>query len=245
VAGAVDAERGVGRWRIGGVGKPDAAGPVASGGKGAIGRAGFGVVADRAVRAGGGGVAQAQGGGNPDGDGVSDGDGRPEPVRQSSAGGLVPGPDPQQLRDRAGCGPQGPHHAPGPHPRAKGSLPAVWSRLRSVDGERLAYDRIVAKNPKHKKIAVVARMRVLGVVLWHEGLEAQRALKASAQPRGDGRENCRTFFAANGPPERPWRTAPRCLGGACRPPPPQPARHGGRRRCRTDFVDATDNANME
>jgi transposase len=72
---------------------------------------------------------------------------------------------------------------------------AVWSRLRAVDGERSAYDRIVAKNPKHKKIAVVARMRVLGIVLWHEGLAAQEALRAGA----GGREGPREF---DGTPRR-------------------------------------------
>jgi transposase len=55
---------------------------------------------------------------------------------------------------------------------------AVWSRLRTVPSERLAYDRIVRRNPKHKKIAVVARMRTLAVVLWHEGLSAQEAMTA-------------------------------------------------------------------
>lgn len=52
---------------------------------------------------------------------------------------------------------------------------AVWSRLRVVAGERAAYERLVRRNPKHKKIAVVARMRVLGVVLWRAGLAAQAA----------------------------------------------------------------------
>ena len=55
---------------------------------------------------------------------------------------------------------------------------AVWSRLRVLDDEREAYDRIVRRNPKHKKIAVVARMRVLGIMLWHEGLAAQEAMHA-------------------------------------------------------------------
>ena len=41
--------------------------------------------------------------------------------------------------------------------------------------ERKAYDTLVARNPKHKKIAVVARMRVLAIRLWHDGLEAQQA----------------------------------------------------------------------
>jgi len=55
---------------------------------------------------------------------------------------------------------------------------AVWSRLRSEESERIAYDRLVARNPKHKKIAVVARMRVMAVWLWHAGLAAQRRVKA-------------------------------------------------------------------
>jgi transposase len=55
---------------------------------------------------------------------------------------------------------------------------AVWSRLRVVDSERDAYQRIVSRNPKHKKIAVVARMRILAVMLWHDGLEAQHAMRS-------------------------------------------------------------------
>jgi len=57
---------------------------------------------------------------------------------------------------------------------------AVWSRLRCDEHERKAYDRIVERNSKHKKKAVVARMRVLAVVLWHAGLEAQTAMRAEA-----------------------------------------------------------------
>jgi transposase len=57
---------------------------------------------------------------------------------------------------------------------------AVWSRLRCDEHERAAYDGIVSRNPKHKKKAVVARMRALAVVLWHAGLEAQTAVRAEA-----------------------------------------------------------------
>ena len=75
---------------------------------------------------------------------------------------------------------------------------AVWSRLRVAPQERAAYDRLVRRNPKQKKIAVVARMRSLGVLLWHVGLAAQRAggglreeggrcpLSPRAKPRGVG-----------------------------------------------------------
>ena len=57
---------------------------------------------------------------------------------------------------------------------------AVWSRLRSVSSERAAYDRLVARNPKHKKIAVVARMRTMAVRMWHVGLAAQQRVKSAA-----------------------------------------------------------------
>ena len=50
----------------------------------------------------------------------------------------------------------------------------VWSRVRWDAQEASTYQRIVARNPKHKKIAVVACMRRLAVLMWHVGLEAQR-----------------------------------------------------------------------
>ena len=43
----------------------------------------------------------------------------------------------------------------------------VWNRMRFDPGEKAAYERIVEKNPKHKKIAVVAGMRRLAVKMWH------------------------------------------------------------------------------
>lgn len=49
---------------------------------------------------------------------------------------------------------------------------AVWNIIRFDPDERQVYDRIVAKNPKHKKIAVVAMMRRLAVRLWHAGSNA-------------------------------------------------------------------------
>lgn len=59
---------------------------------------------------------------------------------------------------------------------------ATWARVRTDPDEEAAYERIVKRNPKHKKIAVVAVMRRLAVRLWHLGRDAQR------------RENC--FVAA-------------------------------------------------
>ena len=50
---------------------------------------------------------------------------------------------------------------------------AVWSRVGCVAEEMEAYHRLVAKNPKKKKIAIVARMRNLAVLLWHEMKDVQ------------------------------------------------------------------------
>ncbi len=44
---------------------------------------------------------------------------------------------------------------------------AVWNILRFDPGEREVYERIAAKNPQHKKIAVVALMRRLAIRMWH------------------------------------------------------------------------------
>jgi transposase len=51
---------------------------------------------------------------------------------------------------------------------------AVWARVRSDSGEKTVYERIVKKNPRHKKVGVVALMRRLAIQMWHVGLEAQR-----------------------------------------------------------------------
>jgi transposase len=51
---------------------------------------------------------------------------------------------------------------------------ATWARVRTDPGEKAVYERIVRKNPKHKKIAVVAAMRRLAVLLWHIGRETQQ-----------------------------------------------------------------------
>ena len=51
---------------------------------------------------------------------------------------------------------------------------ATWARVAHDKEEAVVYQRLVKKNPKHKKIAVVASMRRLGVLLWHIGLAAQK-----------------------------------------------------------------------
>jgi transposase len=49
---------------------------------------------------------------------------------------------------------------------------SAWSRIRAEGVDQPAYERIARKNPKHKKIAVVAMMRRLGVRMWHQAREA-------------------------------------------------------------------------
>jgi transposase len=49
---------------------------------------------------------------------------------------------------------------------------AAWASMRSDAGpDAEAYARIVARNPKHKKIAVVALMRRLAVKMWHRACD--------------------------------------------------------------------------
>ncbi len=68
----------------------------------------------------------------------------------------------------------------GPRRVRKVLCQAVWSRVRVNAGEQKAYERLVARNPTKKKIAVVARMRVLAIGMWHDGLEALAAMEAAA-----------------------------------------------------------------
>ncbi len=44
---------------------------------------------------------------------------------------------------------------------------ATWARVRYDPNEKVIYERIKAKNPKKKKVAVVAAMRRLAVRIWH------------------------------------------------------------------------------
>lgn len=55
---------------------------------------------------------------------------------------------------------------------------AAWARVRHDEQERKVYRHLVVKNPKKKKIALVACMRRLSVRLWHVGLQAQLKMKS-------------------------------------------------------------------
>lgn len=61
--------------------------------------------------------------------------------------------------------------------------PASWARVGSDPQTAACYNRIVKKNPKHKKIALVAVMRRLAVLMWHRGLEAQRQTRVALAVR--------------------------------------------------------------
>ena len=56
---------------------------------------------------------------------------------------------------------------------------SFWAHLKH-DGElRVVYDRIVEKNPKRKKKAVVACMRRLGIRMWHTARDVVTSKKMS------------------------------------------------------------------
>jgi len=54
---------------------------------------------------------------------------------------------------------------------------STWARVRHDEKEREVYRRLTARNPKKKKVALVACMRLLSVRLWHVGLQAQLKMK--------------------------------------------------------------------
>lgn len=51
---------------------------------------------------------------------------------------------------------------------------ATWARVRHEGPGQAAYRRLVERNPKRKKIAVVALMRRLGVLMWHRAREGMQ-----------------------------------------------------------------------
>ena len=60
---------------------------------------------------------------------------------------------------------------------------AAWASVRLNPGVRRVYDRLVAKNPKKRKIAIVAVMRRLAIQLWHRALEAHGTPTPAAAPQ--------------------------------------------------------------
>jgi len=62
---------------------------------------------------------------------------------------------------------------------------ATWTRVRSDDNEREAYQRLVKRNPKRKKIAVVASMRRLAVRMWHRAVHGRPPAEEPSAPDAD------------------------------------------------------------
>jgi transposase len=115
--------------------------------------------------------------------------------------GLVPSS--HESGDRSDC--KGHITRQGPSRVRKVLCQATWSRVRTDEQERAVYQRIAAKNPKHKKIAVVASMRRLAIRLWHrgrEGLERGQRLAQAAEARkaaaGSPRDSTSTPAARRG-----------------------------------------------
>jgi transposase len=54
---------------------------------------------------------------------------------------------------------------------------AAWAHVRHDPHAREVYNRLAARNPKKRKIALVAMMRRLGVRLWHRMREVELALE--------------------------------------------------------------------
>ena len=95
---------------------------------------------------------------------------------------------------------------------------AAWAAVRSNPAVREIYERLLAKNPKKKKISLVGVMRRLAVTMWHRGLEAEVSVKKPVSaPKKAGRGRRRTAAAQLlSPPEStgPARWATCCfLGG--------------------------------
>jgi transposase len=61
----------------------------------------------------------------------------------------------------------------GPARVRKALCQAAWVRIIYDMEEARVYNRIAEKNPKHKKIAIVACMRRLGILMWHLAQSAQ------------------------------------------------------------------------
>jgi len=52
---------------------------------------------------------------------------------------------------------------------------ATWARIRCDAQTQAFYERLVARNPKRKMVAVVACMRRLAIQMWHVAVEASQA----------------------------------------------------------------------
>jgi transposase len=94
---------------------------------------------------------------------------------------------------------------------------AAWNRVRFDPAERQWYAQVVARNPKHKKIALVGAMRRLAICMWHAAQE-RGTPPPSRSPQGGERqpapsaENHKNRRAPCKADARPRRSATRVAG---------------------------------
>jgi transposase len=62
----------------------------------------------------------------------------------------------------------------GPYRIRKILCQAVWSRIRCDKDTKAFYEKIKEKNPKKTKVAVVACIRRIGILMWHRSVDAIR-----------------------------------------------------------------------
>jgi transposase len=95
-------------------------------------------------------------------------------------------PSSRESGDRSDC--KGHITRQGPSRVRRVLCQAAWSSVRGEGPEQAAYQRIVTRNPRRKKVAVVASMRRLAIRMWHAGHQAQQAMQSEAAIRG-GRDH--------------------------------------------------------
>jgi len=61
---------------------------------------------------------------------------------------------------------------------------ATWARIRHDPGTQIVHERLVRKNPNKKKIAVVACMRRLAILMWHRARAVQPASPSAEAAQG-------------------------------------------------------------
>lgn len=105
---------------------------------------------------------------------------------------------------------------------------AMWARVRTEPKERDRHERLVEKNPKRKKVAVVAGMRRLAILMWHRGRPAANSAAVGAPEAATQRRSRQGRPAASAPARsrRPVQTHPKVSSTKERVfSPPRPPSH--------------------
>jgi transposase len=106
---------------------------------------------------------------------------------------------------------------------------AMWARVRTEPKERYHHERLVEKNPKRKKVAVVAGMRRLAILMWHRGRPAANSAAVGGGPEPATQRRPRQSRPAASAParlRRPVQTHPKASSTKERVfSPPRPPSH--------------------